>query len=90
MRTLVIAALLLTTTGAFADDASTARIAALEARIAALEARISDLEKAPAPAASGLPTDEEFERTLGFMERFMRRFIGVAKELEGEKTPDRT
>lgn len=90
MRAVLLAAMLFAAAPAFADDAATARIAALEARIAALEARLSKLEAAPPPAAAGLPSDEEFERTLGFMERFMRRFIGIAKELESDKAPDRT
>ncbi len=61
-------------------------VADLEARIAALEAQI-----AAVPQASGqLPSDEEFERSLSVMERFMRRFMGIARDLEdGEGDPSR-
>ncbi len=95
MRRMLLAAVLALPAAAFApaahaqDGSAAARIAALEARITALEARVADLET-PAPAASGLPSDAEFERTLGFMETFMRRFIGIARELEADKAPDRT
>ena len=65
--------------GELEPGASAGRIAELEARVAALEARSGQ------PAA--VPSDEEFERTLGFMERFFRRFIGIARELEQEETP---
>jgi type II secretory pathway component PulJ len=91
MRSLLLAAMLLLPVTAFAQDgsAAAARIAALEARITALEARIAELETR-APETSGLPSDAEFERTLGFMETFMRRFIGIAREFEADKAPDRT
>jgi hypothetical protein len=58
----------------------------LEARVAALEAQI-----AGEPQAAGqLPSDEEFERSLSMMERFMRRFMGIARDLErSEDDPTR-
>lgn len=60
---------------------------ALEARVEVLERRLN----AGAGAAierDGLPDPEEFERGLGYMEEFMRRFMGIVEEFEG--TPDRT
>jgi hypothetical protein len=51
-------------------------IAALDKRIAALENSLA------ARLESKLPTDEEFERTLTYMERFLRGFIGIARDLE--------
>lgn len=69
------------------DATAMRRIAELEQRIAALEGR---------PPAANMPTEEEFEKTMGFMERFLRRFWGVAKDLERESetgnqpAPDRT
>ncbi len=61
------------------------QIEALEARVAVLERRLA-AGNLPAPAISeGLPSDEEFERSLTYMEKFMRRFIGVVKDLEGDK-----
>jgi len=71
---------------------------ALEARIAELEKRIAALESRPG-AVQSVPTEQEFEQTLTFMERFFRRFIGIVKEFEDEKpapppppatAPDRT
>ena len=66
------------------------RIDALERRIAALEGQLPD------EGANALPSEEEFEQTMSFMERFLRRFMGIVKDLEGdmkqgeEPTPDRT
>lgn len=70
---------------------------ALEARIAELEKRIAALEARPG-TVQNVPTEQEFEQTLTFMERFFRRFIGIVKEFEDEKpttpppatAPDRT
>jgi hypothetical protein len=33
---------------------------------------------------SKLPSDAEFEQSLGYMERFMRRFMDVAKSFDSE------
>lgn len=68
-------------------------IDALQGRVDALEARITALEggtRAPA-----LSDDQEFERTMGYMERFFRRFMGIVKDLErdfgsDQPQPDRT
>lgn len=91
MRAMLIAAAMIAATAAHANEpAAAARIAALEARVAALEARLAELEAVPPPPASGLPSDEEFERTLGFMETFMRRFMGLAREFERTPAPNRT
>jgi len=76
---------------------STPAAPALEARIAELEKRIAALESRPG-AVQSVPTEQEFEQTLTFMERFFRRFIGIVKEFEDEKpatpppatAPDRT
>jgi hypothetical protein len=32
------------------------------------------------------PTDEEVDRALDVMERFLRRFLGIVREQRGEKT----
>lgn len=48
---------------------------ALEARVAALEKRQSVLP---------LPTDGDIDRTLGVMERLLRGFVGIAKDLDRE------
>lgn len=52
------------------------KITELEARVAALESERS--------GAADLPSDEEFDRTLNFMERFFRRFVDIVKGLETE------
>ncbi|RUM98914.1 hypothetical protein EET67_04515 [Pseudaminobacter arsenicus] len=61
----------------------------LQDAVTALEERIAKLEAAlPAKPQSALPTEEEFEKTMGYMERFLRRFMGIAKDMEEEsKTP---
>lgn len=80
-----------------ADDRAAwdAEIADLHARIDRLEGRVAALERDPAPSGeNGLPSEEEFEKTLGFMEKFMRRFMGIVKDMENEERqavpPDRT
>lgn len=54
-------------------DALQDKVDALADRLAALESR--------QPAAN-LPSEEEFEQTLGYMERFFRRFMGIVGELD--------
>lgn len=60
-------------------------IADLRERVKALESRIVGLESR-APVA-GLPPEEEFERGMGYMERFFRMFMGLVREFEDERTP---
>jgi hypothetical protein len=81
--------------GGEARTAGIDQIQELNRKIDALEERIASLEAGqPAQPGAGLPSEEEFERTMTFMERFLRRFWGVAKDLEresaAEPTPDRT
>lgn len=60
-----------------------ADIARLQEAIAALDRRMVKLENSLAQRLeSSLPTDEDFEKTLGYMERFLRSFMGVVKDLE--------
>ncbi|WP_367716150.1 hypothetical protein AB2N04_18555 [Nitratireductor sp. GISD-1A_MAKvit] len=69
-------------------------IAALQDRLADVEARLKLLEENPPKATSELPSDEEFEQTLGLMERFFRKFMGIVsdfeKDKEGSSSPDAT
>ncbi len=58
----------------------------LEDRIAALELRLENMPMSMLREPNGLPSQEEFERGLGYMEQFMRRFMGLAKELEEDRT----
>lgn len=71
-------------------EALTGRVEELERKIAVLEGRSPDGE------TNALPSEEEFEQTMSYMERFLRRFMGIVKDLEGdtphqeEPAPDRT
>ena len=68
------------------DDAAPAdEIDRLRDTVEALEQRIEALEAAK--PVDVLPTEQEFERTMDYAERFLRRFMGVAKELD-DKKPD--
>lgn len=72
--------------------------AAYEEDLARLEKRVEALEKGLAtgqPLAKGepLPSDEEVERSIGIMERFMRSFFGLVEEFKQQEegaTPDKT
>lgn len=60
---------------------------ALELEIELLTKRVETLEKAvksgESVAKPDLPTDEEIDRTMGIMERMMRKFMDIVKDLEG-------
>ena len=60
-------------------------LAQLQDRVDALETRLAALE-AGRPAAS-LSDEQEFEQTLGYMERFFRRFMGIVKDFEQDNQP---
>ncbi|AUX75126.1 MULTISPECIES: hypothetical protein [Sinorhizobium] len=75
--------------------------AAFERELDLLTKRIEALEKAvqsgAAAAKPDLPTDEEIDRTMSIMERMMRKFMDIVKELEGRdpageggSVPDKT
>lgn len=61
--------------------------AAFEKELDLLTKRVEALEKGGttgSPAAKpSLPTDEEIDRTMSIMEKMMRRFMGIVKNLEG-------
>jgi hypothetical protein len=58
-------------------------------RLEAVEKRLAAVEKSPSAPDAGLPTEQQFEQTLTFMERFFRRFIDVAKDLDKDlNTPE--
>lgn len=69
-------------------DALQDDLEALQARLTAVENRLSALEGVP---AAGLPSEDEFEKSLSYMERFFRRFMDMVKEFDSDKpAPDRT
>lgn len=67
-------------------------------RLTALEVEIAALGGGRAPSgAHRLPDDKELDETFSVMEKFFRRFMGIAKDLEREfgtrdpqPLPDRT
>ena len=60
----------------------------LSGSLRTLEQRVTALEKAPVPP--GLPSDEEFEKTMGYMERFFRGFMDIVKSFEEDEQPSAT
>ncbi len=72
-------------------DAYEGTINALAKRVEAVESRIAALEATSLKRPEALPSQEEFDKTLSMMERFLRRFMGVVEEFKGkEATPGTT
>lgn len=63
---------------------------ALEDRLAgmkALEDRVAKLENSvTARIEKTLPTEEDFNRTMSYMERFFRSFMGIVRDFENENS----
>jgi hypothetical protein len=59
-------------------------IADLKTRVTKLEATVASMGKIPPVIRDALPSDEEFEKGLSYMEKFMRRFMGIAKEFDNQ------
>jgi predicted DNA-binding protein YlxM (UPF0122 family) len=63
---------------------------ALEDRLAtvkALEERVKTLENSlTAKIENSLPTEEDFNKTMSYMERFFRSFMAIVKDFESEST----
>lgn len=64
---------------------------AFELELDLLTKRVETLEKAAADGQTGLkprlPTKEEIDQTMSVMERMMRNFMGIVKDLEGQEKP---
>jgi hypothetical protein len=74
---------------AAAPDSRDAEVARLQEAIAALDRRIVALENSlAARLESTLPTEEQFEQTMSYMERFLRGFMGIVRDMEKSGTPD--
>ncbi|MEL6437155.1 MAG: hypothetical protein AAFP99_10220 [Pseudomonadota bacterium] len=63
---------------------------ALEERIIALETQIGVVGSGDMARDGGLPSEEEFERGLDYMERFFERFRGFIEEDRSDGTGGRT
>ena len=59
----------------------------LDRRLGELEQRVLALESERPLPGEELPGDEEIERTFGIMERFIRRFFDMTRDLERELNP---
>jgi hypothetical protein len=64
---------------------------AFELELDLLTKRVETLEKAASEGPLGvkprLPTKEEIDQTMSVMERMMRSFMGIVKDLESEEKP---
>ncbi|HEY4191137.1 MAG TPA: hypothetical protein VGM46_00685 [Mesorhizobium sp.] len=55
----------------------------LQDSVKALDARVGKLENSlSARLESKLPSEEEFNKTMSYMERFMRGFMGIVKDMD--------
>ncbi|PWK64091.1 hypothetical protein [Aminobacter sp. AP02] len=60
-------------------------IGRLQGDIKTIEDRVLKLENSlTARMESKLPTEEEFQKSMGYMERFFRSFMGIVKDMEKE------
>ena len=58
----------------------------LQESVKALDARVARLENSlSARVESKLPSEEEFNRTIGYMERFVRGFMGIVKDMNKDE-----
>jgi hypothetical protein len=57
------------------------------AGVKALEDRVAKLENSmTARIEKSLPTEEDFNRTMSYMERFFRSFMGIVRDFENENS----
>lgn len=64
----------------------------LQSKLTGLEQRLATVENNPVLRPQNLlPTEEEFQRSLGYMERFFRKFLDIVKDMDTDKaTPEKT
>lgn len=73
--------------GAFQDE-----IDRLQGQVKSLDERVAKLEGSLAQKLeSSLPTEEDFNKTMSYMERFLRSFMGIVKDMQkDEPAPQKT
>jgi hypothetical protein len=69
-----------------ADERATydENLTSLTKRVEALEQKLATSDGSLPKSQNAMPSEEEFDKTLSMMERFMRRFMGVVREFEGD------
>ncbi|TGQ44641.1 MULTISPECIES: hypothetical protein [unclassified Mesorhizobium] len=61
----------------------------LQSSVKALDERVAKLESSPtARLESTLPTEEEFNKTMSYMERFLRGFMDIVKDMDKDSGED--
>lgn len=59
----------------------------LQSQVETLDGRVAKLENSlAAKLENSLPTEEQFEKTMSYMERFLRGFIGIVKDMDKPDT----
>jgi len=57
----------------------------LSTRLSGIEERLAKIEENPIVKPENLlPSEEEFQRSLGMMEQFFRKFMGIVKDMDKE------
>jgi len=64
----------------------------LQDKVKNLDERVGKLENSLSQKLeSSLPSEEDFNRTMSYMERFLRSFMGIVKDMEKEEpAPQKT
>lgn len=76
-----------------ADDRSAFEdeVGRLQDKVDALEKRVAALETGGGSSSTGLPTEQEFDKTMSYMQRFFQGFVdivkGLDKDLRDPQTP---
>ncbi len=59
----------------------------LQSSMKAMDERVTKLENSlSARLESKLPSEEDFNKTMSYMERFLRGFMGIVKDMDKERT----
>jgi flagellar motility protein MotE (MotC chaperone) len=61
----------------------------LQGSVKALDERVAKLENSlSARLESQLPSEEDFNKTMGYMERFLRGFMDIVKDMDKDNSGD--